>query len=672
MTTGAVGIDLGTTYSAIAIVNQHGIPEVLPNAEGDRITPSVILFEEDNVVVGTYAKQAAAVYPEQVVEFVKRHMGEKDYQFSYKGRSYDPTELSSFILSKLKQDAEGRLGHTVDKAVITVPAYFNDVQRRATLLAGQRAGLQVLKLVNEPTSAAFAYGLQGGKDGKTVMVFDLGGGTFDVTLVEMGIREINVVATNGDLRLGGKDWDDVLIKHVADTFKEKHGIDPLEDLRSHHDLRAKCVSAKISLTRRPKINIFHDCNGKVIRLSITREEFQDLAQPLMERCANLTREMLNDSGFSASDVDVVLLAGGSTRMPMVRALIQEMFSKAPSTDINPDECVALGAALTAAMEAAELSGQESPVDIRTHDVTSHSLGMAVYRDGELFNSKIIKKNTRIPANQTKEDFATTHDGQTSMDLWLVQGEADDPVECTALGHFEFYGIPARPAGETRLAITYRYNANGIVEVEAMDLSTGQLLPHRMSTGDVSLADIAAGNAPLQVALVLDCSGSMFGEAFDQMMERARQVAKQTLSSENRQLSIITVPGGVKAKPTTDMAHITKVLDSLVPIGSSSIGHGLARARSLLRPRGGQQRVFVLITDGVCDDLDLVGPETQRLRATGARVLTVGAGDFVRTAFLKGLASTPEDHYSVERPVEIEGAIVNLVTLLGQEKDSLAK
>ena len=672
MTTGAVGIDLGTTYSAIAIVNQHGIPEVLPNAEGDRITPSVILFEDDNVIVGTYAKQAAAVYPDQVVEFVKRHMSDPDFQFDYRGRTYDPTELSSFILSKLKKDAEARLGHPVEQAVITVPAYFNDIERRATLLAGQRAGLHVLKLVNEPTSAAIAYGLEGDKEGKTVMVFDLGGGTFDASLVEMGNHEINVIATNGDPRLGGKDWDDVLIQHVAEKFTEKHGVNPLEDLRSHHDLRAKCVSAKISLTRRPKINIFHDCNGKVIRQSITRELFEELSRQLLDRCERLATELLADSGTSAEDVDVVLLAGGSTRMPMVRQLVRKMFAKAPSTDINPDECVALGAALTAAVEASRLTGEESPVDLRTHDVTSHSLGLAVYKSSILFNSKIIGKNSRIPANQTREDFTTTHDNQASMDLWLVQGESDDPVQCTALGHFEFYGIPPRPAGETRLAITYRYNANGIVEVEAMDLSTGQLLPHRMSGGEVSLGDIAAGHAPLQVALVVDCSGSMFGLGFAAAISRAKQVASQALSSENRQLSLITVPGGVRAKPTRDLKGVHRVLDALVPVGSSTLGHGLARARSLLRPRGGQQRVIVLITDGLCDDPEVVTPEAHRLRATGARVLTVGVGDLVRDAFLKGLATSPKDYYSVDRPVEIEGAIVNLVTLLDEEKESVVQ
>ncbi|MFK7930515.1 MAG: Hsp70 family protein, partial [Myxococcota bacterium] len=371
---GAVGIDLGTTFSAIAIVNKYGDAEILTNVEGDRITPSVILFEGSDVIVGNYAKQAAVVYPEQVVEFVKRELGDSEYHFSYRGKQYNPEELSSFVLQKLKHDAELRLGHPVEHAVITVPAYFNDHERRATIRAGEKAGFNVLQLLNEPTAAAFAYGLANvGKD-QRVLVYDLGGGTFDVTMVDIEGKDINVIATAGDHRLGGKDFDDVLIEHVAQAFLDKHGVDPRDDLQSFHDLRQKCVSAKISLTRRPKVNIFHDYDGKVLRLAVTRELFEGLTSHLMAKCEALTLDVLKESKAEASSVDTVLLAGGSTRMPMVRTQLARLFDQAPSTDVNPDEAVAKGAAVVAAIEFARLSGQESPVDIRTHDVTSHSLG----------------------------------------------------------------------------------------------------------------------------------------------------------------------------------------------------------------------------------------------------------------------------------------------------------
>jgi len=379
MTTRAVGIDLGTTFSAIAHVNKHGVPEILHNAEGDRITPSVILFDEDEVIVGNYAKQSAVVYPEQVVEFVKRYMGDPDFTFLYRDEVYTPERLSSFILAKLKHDAELRLGHRIEEAVITVPAYFGDAQRQATLRAGQAAGLNVLKLINEPTAAAFAYGLNNidKAQGSRILVFDLGGGTFDTTLIEIQGRDINVLATTGDHQLGGKDWDDALIQYAAERFREKHNMDPLEDPAAYHDLRQKCVSAKISLTRRPKVNLFYDYGGKILRLEIDRARFEDLTSGLLRRCDALTTDLLEEAGIDADSVDTVLLAGGSTRMPMVRDLLKRKFAKAPATDINPDECVALGAALTAALESARLSGEQSNIDIRTYDVTSHSLGMVV-------------------------------------------------------------------------------------------------------------------------------------------------------------------------------------------------------------------------------------------------------------------------------------------------------
>ncbi len=666
MTTHAVGIDLGTTFSAIAHIDRHGVPEVLENAEGERITASAILFEQDDVFVGSYAMQAAAAYPEQVVQFVKRHMGDPDYRFTYRGRSYSPEQLSSYILSKLKHDAELRLGHRVDQAVITVPAYFNDVQRRATLRAGEMAGLKVLKLINEPTAAAFAYGLNNvGKDAR-VLVFDLGGGTFDVTLVDLVGKEINVIATSGDHQLGGKDWDDRLIKYAADAFQERHGIDPLEDLVSAHHLREKAVAAKKSLTKRPKVNIFHDYQSKVLRLAIDRETFDSLTADLLERTRQHTLDVMREANVTADDIDVVLLAGGSTRMPMVRDMLTGMFGQKPSTDINPDEAIALGAALTAAIEAAALAGEASPVDIRTHDVTGHALGMVVYRDNQLHNSKIITRNTRIPAEKTRDDYATTHDGQTTIDLWLVQGEADDPLAATVLGHFEFYGIPARPAGESRLSITYRYNTNGIVEVEAMDLSTGQILPHRLAAGQVSLEDLAHNRAPMQVALIMDCSGSMYGDNIEQARKAAAAFVERTLQIPNRQVAVVAFPGGVKSTPTADAKRLQWALDELQPIGSTPMSEGLRDARDLIRPKAGIQRVFVVMTDGHPDDPEATLTEIHRLRTSGARVITIGVGGQVQRDFLEELASRPSDFHFCNESLELEGTFINLATELAGE------
>ena len=666
MASAAVGIDLGTTFSAVAHVNEHGVPEVLPNAEGDRITPSVILFEDDDVIVGTYAKQAATVYPDQVVEFVKRHMGEDDYRFTWKDRDYSPEELSHFMLAKLKHDAELRLGVPVDRAVITVPAYFNDKQRRATLRAGRMAGLEVLALLNEPTAAAFAYGLQNLGKKARVLVFDLGGGTFDCTVVDMDANDINVIATKGDHKLGGKDWDDRIIDHVAQAFLTKHGVDPREDLVSVSDLRAKAVSAKISLTRRPKVNIFHDYQGHVLRATLSREEFRELAGDLLDRTERITRDVLEDAKLATGDIDTVLLAGGSTRMPMVREMLEEAFGRAPSADINPDEAIALGAALTAALESARRSGEESPVDIRTHDVTSHSLGLAAIRDGKLANARIIDRNTRVPAERTRDDIITTFDNQTCVDLWLVQGEDDDPLSCTVLGHFEFYGIPPRPAGASRLSITYRYNANAIVEVEAMDLVSGQTLPYRIASAKVTLQDIAEGRAPRQVVVVTDTSGSMYGPPIEAAKRLTRQLADDLLDHAHQRVAVVACPGGVRQMPTADKARVLKAADGMAAIGSTPMADTLDRADQSIEPEAGVARAFVIITDGHLDDVDGVCRRIDRLRSSGTKVVVVGVGHSPQTDTLRVLAAAASDYVPPGDSIDLGATYANLATWAPQQ------
>ncbi len=663
MTTRAVGIDLGTTFSAIAHVNKYGVPEILHNAEGERITPSVVLFEGEEVIIGTYAKQSSVAYPEQVVEFIKRHMGDEDFTFEYRGEAYTPERLSGFILAKLKHDAELRLGHRIDQAVITVPAYFGDKQRRATIRAGEYAGLRVLSLLNEPTAAAFAYGFTRTDERKRLLVFDLGGGTFDVSIVNLNGREISVVATTGDHQLGGKDWDDALIRYAAEQFRARHGLDPLDDLAAYHDLRQKCTSAKLALSKRPRVNLFYDYRGKILRLELAREKFEDLSSGLLRRCEALTRDVLEDAKLTVDDIDTVVLAGGSTRMPMVREMIKGLFGREPATDINPDECVALGAALTAAIESSRISGEAPPVDIRTHDVTSHSLGMVVYREGRLHNSRIIARNSRIPCERTRDDYVTTHDGQTTMDLWLVQGENTDPLECNVLGHFEFYGIPARAAARSRLSVTFRYNANGIVEVEAMDLDSGQTLAHRLAAGTVTLEDLARNRAPMNIVLLMDCSGSMYGRNMDEARKAALTFAQASLGP-NRQIAVVGFPGGVLGPLTPDLRRIQAAVESLAPIGSTPMAEGLAAARELMKSKAGVQRVYVVLTDGHPDDPDATTGEITRIRTGGGRIITIGVGAQVRPDYLRGLASRPEDYHFCNESVELQGTFINLATELG--------
>ncbi len=664
MSSSAIGIDLGTTFSAVAHVNQYGVPEIIPNAEGDRITPSVILFDDNEVIVGNYAKQSAVAYPTQVVDFIKRHMGEDDYTSEYANEQYTPERLSSFILGKLKHDAEVRLETEIKQAVITVPAYFGDKQRRATMMAGEMVGLQVLKLVNEPTAAAFAYGLDHRHKDKKVLVFDLGGGTFDVTIVHILGRDLNVLASVGDHLLGGKDWDDALIALCAEKFKEKHGIDPLDDIAAHHDLRQKCVNAKISLSRRPKVNIFYDHAGKILRQGISRDHFENLTSPLLHRCELLSRDVLEDANLKPTDIDIVLLAGGSTRMPMVRSMLTRVFEREPSSEINPDECVALGAALTAALESARLEGKAPPVDIRTHDVTSHSLGMVVFRESKIHNSRIIKRNSRIPCERTCNDYVTTNHNQSTFDLWLVQGENPDPMDCTVLGHFEFYGIPPRPKGQSRLGVTYRYNANGIVEVEAMDLFTGQNLPHRISVGLLTLDDLINHRIPVHIALLMDCSGSMYGNNLKQAKRAAWSFVKRA-HQPGRRFAVLPFPNtaGPHTPLTDDRDSLYKAIWDLLPIGSSKLSHSLKHAGSLLKASAGVQRVFIIFTDGHLDDPQASSTEAHRIRIAGGRIKTVALGHEPNRKLLERLASQPSDCHIHDEAIELGMAPINLPTEL---------
>jgi Mg-chelatase subunit ChlD len=311
------------------------------------------------------------------------------------------------------------------------------------------------------------------------------------------------------------------------------------------------------------------------------------------------------------------------------------------------------------------AGEAPPVDIRTHDVTSHSLGMVVYRDGALHNSRIIGRNSRIPCERTRDDYVTTHDGQTTLDLWLVQGEQPDPIACQVLGHIEFYGITARPAGQSRLSVTFRYNANGVVELEAMDLDSGQTLAHRVVSESITLEDVTRNRAPMNIVMLIDCSGSMYGQSMDDARAAAWTFAEKSLAS-NRQIAVVAFPGGVICPLTTDGRKIEEALLALSPVGSTPLAEGLAAARELTRTKAGVQKVFVVLTDGHPDDPDSATTEATRIRTSGGRLVTIGVGPQVRPEFLRLLASRPEDYHFCNESVELQGTFVNLATELGGE------
>lgn len=695
-----VGIDLGTTFSAVVRINPDtGKPDVIKNNFGSAITPSVLCFESNgNILFGEDAKNMQAVGDTNAVAFFKRSMGKDLFSVEFFGKSYTATDLSAILLTKLKEEAEQQIGEKIDSAVITVPAYFTHKERSATIEAGKRAGLDVIAIINEPTAAAFAYGLNEKNVEQTVLIYDLGGGTFDVTLAKINSDEISILGSDGDHELGGKDWDDCIARYLASEFTQKFGIDISDDPEMVATLLVTAENVKKQLTSKDVVIVpitYASTHGIV---EITEQIFEEISEFLLGTTKDVTKRLLDSVEIGWNQIDGVILVGGSTRMRMIHNYVKEMSGKEPLGGVNVDEAVAIGAAIRANITAkgesiSTLGGlfgkvRENKVTIQgakaVTDVTAHSLGMiSVSADGEKYvNSIIIKKNTKIPAANTKPFNFRTRAKNNELEVYVLQGEFSRPLDNTIINKYVISKIEKTIPPTSVIEVTYKYNSDGVIEISAIQKETNKKLlvkiesvPEDMSWTDGSPKDNQKDKEipKIDVFLTVDLSGSMSGIP----LKEAQKAMKKFVSEMDRSfVKIGVIPFANSANcellPTSDYYKVERTIDKLEisdKYGYGNNAHPFDLSYSKLVKSSADIKYIIVLTDGMWAYTDKAISSAKRCHKSGIEVMALGFGaaDY---DFLKKIASTDE-FASLTDLSDLGGSFSKIAQVIGEGSTSLS-
>lgn len=698
-----VGIDLGTTFSAVARIDSNtGKPIVIKNSFGSPITPSVLCFERDgNILFGEDAKNMQSVGDTNAIAFFKRSMGKDMFSVDILGKTYTATDLSAILLQKLKEEAEQQIGERIDAAVITVPAYFTHKERTATIEAGKRAGLEVIAIINEPTAAAFAYGLNEKKEEQTVLIYDLGGGTFDVTLACINQDEINILGSDGNHELGGKDWDDCIARYLASEFFEKYGADLSDDPKMVASLLVTAENVKKQLTSKDMVSVpitYQDIRGTI---DITEETFESISQFLIGTTKDVTERLMDSVEISWNQIDGVILVGGSTRMRMVHNYVYEMSGKVPFDGVNVDEAVALGAAIRANITdkgevIATIGGlfgkvKSNGLSIQgakaVTDVTAHSLGMISISpdDEEYINSIIIKKNTKIPASNTRPFNLRTRAKDNELEVYVLQGEYKRPLDNAIINKYVISKIERTSRPNSVIEVTYEYTANGVIEVSAVQKETSKKLPIKIEPvpEDMSWSDffpkdnITGGEMPsVDVMLAIDLSGSMSGEPTRKAMKAMDDFVEQ-MDNDYTRIGIIAFADTTKIvlKPTDDFKVVHNTISKLesVDVGICNDAEPFTSAYGVLNggfiKKESDIKYIVVLTDGCWSNTSTAISSAKKCHKAGIEVMALGFGS-ADHAFLKKIASIDE-FASITDLSDLGGSFSKIAQAIGEGSTGLS-